>query len=128
MPDAQPVYGMPPSLKRGEIWMVSLDPIKGSEIGKTRPAIIVSSDAMIGHPVRMIVPLTEWSNRYTAWPWVIQVVNTKMNGLDKVSAADTTLCRSVAASVDRFKERKGIVERDTLELIVAMIATLIEFQ
>lgn len=30
--------------KRGDIWLVSLDPIIGSEIGKTRPAIVISND------------------------------------------------------------------------------------
>ena len=29
---------------RGEIWQVALDPIVGSEIGKTRPALIISND------------------------------------------------------------------------------------
>jgi len=30
--------------KRGEIWMVSLEPVKGHEIGKTRPAVIISNN------------------------------------------------------------------------------------
>ncbi|MCL4513338.1 MAG: type II toxin-antitoxin system PemK/MazF family toxin [Candidatus Eremiobacteraeota bacterium] len=30
--------------KRGEIWLVSLDPIIGSEIGKARPALVISND------------------------------------------------------------------------------------
>ena len=30
--------------KRGEIWLVSLEPVAGSEIGKTRPALIISND------------------------------------------------------------------------------------
>ena len=30
-------------MKRGEIWLVNLDPTVGSEIRKTRPAVIVSS-------------------------------------------------------------------------------------
>jgi len=30
--------------KRGEIWLVVLDPIVGSEIGKTRPAVVISND------------------------------------------------------------------------------------
>jgi mRNA interferase MazF len=31
-------------IKRGNIWLVSLDPTIGSEIGITRPAIIISND------------------------------------------------------------------------------------
>lgn len=30
--------------KRGEIWFVSLEPVVGHEIGKTRPALIISND------------------------------------------------------------------------------------
>lgn len=30
--------------KRGEIWMVSLEPVIGSEIGKKRPALVISND------------------------------------------------------------------------------------
>lgn len=30
--------------KRGEIWLVSLEPVLGSEIGKTRPALVISND------------------------------------------------------------------------------------
>ena len=29
---------------RGEIWLVSLEPVVGHEIGKTRPALIISND------------------------------------------------------------------------------------
>lgn len=32
-------------MKRGEVWWVSLDPALGSEVRKTRPAVIVSNDA-----------------------------------------------------------------------------------
>ena len=30
--------------KRGEIHLVSLEPVTGSEIGKTRPALVISND------------------------------------------------------------------------------------
>ncbi len=30
--------------KRGEIWFVSLEPVVGHEIGKTRPALVISND------------------------------------------------------------------------------------
>ena len=30
--------------KRGQIWFVSLDPVVGHEIGKKRPALVVSND------------------------------------------------------------------------------------
>jgi mRNA interferase MazF len=46
-------------VKRGEIWLVSLDPAIGSEIRKTRPAVIISPDDMNQRLRTVIVaPLT----------------------------------------------------------------------
>lgn len=33
-------------MRRGEIWLINLDPTIGSEIRKTRPAVIVNDDAV----------------------------------------------------------------------------------
>lgn len=45
--------------KRGEIYWISLDPTIGSEIKKTRPAIILSNDLSNEHSQRVIVgPIT----------------------------------------------------------------------
>jgi mRNA interferase MazF len=30
--------------KRGQIWLVSLEPVAGHEIGKTRPALVISNN------------------------------------------------------------------------------------
>jgi mRNA interferase MazF len=128
MTDSKPVYGMPPEIKRGDIWRVRFNPVIGSEMDKTRPAVVVSSDAMIGHPVRLVVPITSWDRDYATWTWVVQIKHTKLNGLENVSAADTTQTRSVAANVDRFRLKLGTLESDLLEEIVASIATVIEFQ
>jgi mRNA interferase MazF len=46
-------------VRRGEIWWVNLDPARGSEIRKTRPAIVVTANAL--NRVRrtvVVVPLS----------------------------------------------------------------------
>lgn len=45
---------------RGEIWLADLDPQRGTEPGKTRPVLIVQSQALLdeGHPSTLIIPLT----------------------------------------------------------------------
>lgn len=46
-------------MKRGEIWWVSFDPAQGSEIKKTRPAVIVSNDFSNRHASRVqVIPAT----------------------------------------------------------------------
>lgn len=46
-------------VRRGEVYWVNLDPTIGTEIKKTRPALIVSPDDLNAHLPRVIVaPLT----------------------------------------------------------------------
>ena len=56
---------------RGEVWWVSLDPVRGREIAKRRPALVVSPDEMNRALGTVIVaPITTtirpWATRYTA--------------------------------------------------------------
>jgi mRNA interferase MazF len=46
--------------KRGEIWLADLNPPRGTEPGKTRPVLIVQSQALLDveHPSTLVVPLT----------------------------------------------------------------------
>jgi len=54
-------------LRRGDVHWVALDPVVGSEIRKTRPAIIVSNDSMNRHGMRtVVIPLS--SNIQTCYP------------------------------------------------------------
>ena len=76
-------------MKRGEIWLINLDPTIGAEIRKTRPAVIVSSDAVGVLPLKVIVPLTEWKERYAIASWLARIEPDTRNGLEKTSAADT---------------------------------------
>lgn len=45
---------------RGDIWLADLDPGSGTEPGKTRPVLIIQSQALLdaGHPSTLIIPLT----------------------------------------------------------------------
>lgn len=53
--------------KRGDIYWVSLDPTQGSEIKKTRPAVIISNNSCNRYGARVVVlPVT--SNVETLYP------------------------------------------------------------
>ena len=45
---------------RGEIWLADLNPPHGTEPGKTRPVLIIQSQALLDaqHPSTYIIPLT----------------------------------------------------------------------
>jgi mRNA interferase MazF len=45
---------------RGEIWLANLNPKHGTEPGKTRPVLIVQSQALLDahHPSTLVIPLT----------------------------------------------------------------------
>jgi mRNA interferase MazF len=51
--------------RRGEVYLVSLDPTQGREIKKTRPCVIVSPDELNSHLTTFIVaPMTTGGHPY----------------------------------------------------------------
>jgi len=110
---------------RREVWLINLDPTLGAEIRKTRPAVIVSSDAIGVLPLRVVVPLTDWKSHYQQADWMIRISANGKNGLAKDSAADTFQIRSV--STTRFVRKIGEISPDELIKIVNAIGLVIEF-
>lgn len=51
-----------PTPRRGDVWLVSLDPTVGHEIQKTRPAVVVTSNLYNAENwVVVVIPLTSHS-------------------------------------------------------------------
>ncbi|HEX9020763.1 MAG TPA: type II toxin-antitoxin system PemK/MazF family toxin [Nitrospirota bacterium] len=56
---------MPDTVRRGEIFLITLDPTRGEEIRKTRPCVIISPDELNAYLHTFIVaPLTTGSHLY----------------------------------------------------------------
>ncbi len=49
-------------IRRAEIWLVNLEPTVGAELRKTRPVVVVSSNAVGVLPVKLVAPFTEWKD------------------------------------------------------------------
>ena len=111
-------------MKRGDIYLINLDPTIGAEIKKNRPAIIVSADELGKLPLKVIVPITDWKDHYSIAPWMIKLIPDSFNGLSKVSSADCFQVRSV--SEERFIKKIGTISKDTLSDIGDGLAAVLK--
>lgn len=95
-------------MRRGEIVTVDLDPVRGSESSKTRPAVIVSNDTAnstaerLGRGVITVVPVTSSTGR--VYPFQVRLPAGE-TGLARESKAQAEQVRSVA--VERVGRRVG---------------------
>jgi len=113
-------------VRRGEVWLINLDPTVGAEIKKTRPAVIVNDDAVGVLPLRVIVPLTDWKERFAVAPWLVRVEPDAANGLEKASAADAFQVRSV--SQQRFARLLGKLPESAMRDITRALATVLSIE
>lgn len=97
-------------MRRGDICLVDLDPSRGTEARKTRPAVVVSNDGANGTALRLgrgvvtVVPVT--SNVERVYPFQV-ALPAAMTGLDRDSKAQAEQVRSV--DVTRVLGRLGAV-------------------
>lgn len=63
--------------KRGEIWLVQLDPTRGQEIQKTRPAVVISSNLFEPIPIRIVIPVTRWQEKFSDRPFMVFINSTE---------------------------------------------------
>ena len=99
-------------MKRGEIWLVNLDPTVGSEIRKSRPCVIVSPPELNRYLRTVIVaPMT---SKGFAAPFRVPVTHAGTKGLivlDQLRAVDKM----------RLAKRLGTVSGRTLGAVVTKL-------
>jgi mRNA interferase MazF len=102
-------------MRRGEIWQVDLDPVRGNEANKQRPAVIVSNDranataARLGRGVVTVVPVT--SNTDKVYPFQV-LLAAPASGLSLDSKAQAEQVRSIATQ--RLLHRIGRISHREL--------------
>ena len=96
-------------MKRGEIWLVNLDPTVGSEIQKTRPCVVVSP-AELNDNLRTAI-LAPMTSQGFAAPFRVPVTHAGKKGLivlDQLRTVDKT----------RLVKKVGTVHIKTLSVIL----------
>jgi mRNA interferase MazF len=102
-------------MRRGEIRLVDLDPVRGAEADKRRPAVIVSNDGAnaiaerLGRGVITVVPITSSTDRI--YPFQVLLPGSE-SGLPRDSKAQAEQLRSVA--VERVGRRLGRLTSDLI--------------
>ena len=112
--------------KRGEIWIVDLNPTRGAEINKIRPAVVVSSDSIGILPVKLIAPITKWKESFSGIEWLVPISPDSTSGLTYESAVDALQVRGI--SVDRFVKKVGRTTASQIEEISTAMAIVVESQ
>ena len=104
-------------VKRGEIWLVNLDPTVGSEIQKTRPCVVVSPPEMHDYlRTVMVAPMTTGSHPA---PFRIAVRHAGKDGLillDQIRTIDKS----------RLVKRAGSLTASTLSATLATLREVFE--
>ena len=97
---------------RGDVFLIELDPTRGSEIRKTRPCLVVSPDELNQHLRTVIVaPMTTGGQDY---PWRVRCRFRERAGyvaIDQLRTVDST----------RLVKRLGRVSPGTLTAVLAIL-------
>ena len=100
------------AISRGEVYLVQLDPTRGSEIRKTRPCLVVSPNELNRHLRTVIVaPLTTGGHAY---PWRATCRFQNRAGfvaVDQLRAVDT----------ERLVSRLGRIAPRTVASVLAIL-------
>lgn len=103
-------------MKRGEVWWVEFDPSIGSEIKKTRPAVIINDSANRFLQRIVVIPITSNTNRQYPGEALLTIAGKRGKAMaDQIMAADKS----------RLKHQLGILsKKDLRELEKALLTHL----
>ncbi|MGD0434041.1 MAG: type II toxin-antitoxin system PemK/MazF family toxin [Acetobacteraceae bacterium] len=104
-------------LQRGSIWWVDLDPTRGAQIRKQRPAVVLSADGL--NRIRRAVVVVPLSAGLAPRPPIIVVVSSA--GKDSVAVCDQLR----AVDRTRFIRLSGTLSRADLRAVEAGVRAVL---
>jgi mRNA interferase MazF len=109
-------------MKRGEVWLVNLDPIIGREQAGTRPAVIVSAESFNDSGLELVIvcPIT---SKAKGFPTHV-AVQPGTSGLHHESYIKTEDIRSIA--IQRLEKKLGSVDEATLRHVARILQLLLQ--
>ncbi len=111
-------------MKQGDIYLINLDPATHSEIGKTRPGVILSVNGMNLHSPRLIIaPITSSVGKIYPFEIFLAGGEGAAGGLDKDSKIMLDQMRSIDKR--RLTKRIGMVDHEMLIKACAVAQKLI---
>lgn len=104
---------------RGEVWWVELGPTLGSEVRKTRPAVIVSNDAANRHLARVVVvPMTSNTGRQYPGEAIVSVGGQSSKAMaDQIMAADKSRLKN---RLDTLSKPDMLAVEDAIKVHLAL--------
>lgn len=103
---------------RFDIWLVSLDPTKGSEISKTRPCVVISPDSVNKYlNTVMVAPLISTQKPYPTR------VNCQFDGRD----GQVTLDQVRTVDKSRLLKKLGQLDNQTNQQICATLVAIFTY-
>ena len=106
-------------MQRGEVWWVEFDPAVGSEIHKTRPAVIVSNDAANRNLTRVVVvPVTSNTGRQYPGEALITVAGQSSKAMaDQIMAAGKSRLKT---RLDMLSKADILAVEDAIKIHLAL--------
>lgn len=103
---------------RGDVWDVELDPVRGSEMGKRRPCLVVSNDAANrSSPVVTVVAITSQLPK-KSYPFMVEIPEGA--GMEKRSWVTCAHIRSVGK--ERLQSRRAGLDAETMRRVNRALA------
>src|SRR2546423_15498707 len=109
------------SAKRGEVWLVSLDPVEGREQAGRRPALVLSVDSFNASPAELVAVLPITSKQRALRTRV--AIDPPEGGLKTTSFVIGEQTRTISSR--RLTRRLGAVSAATLERVEDIVRALL---
>jgi mRNA interferase MazF len=105
-------------IKRFEVWLVDLEPVRGSEINKTRPCIIISPD-VTNHYLNTVI--------IAAMTTTVKDYPTRIHCMFKRKKGQVALDQMRSVDKVRLVKKLGVMDEATNKKISEVLVELFSF-